>query len=86
MKRLALILGTLLAMNSTATYADNMPYFGAGPYDGNYWNAPHSDYPNGPPAGASSEVFNHRSHCEAVRTHRVLPKGHTVLRSERVCV
>jgi hypothetical protein len=84
MKKFTLILaaGAMLALSSPV-FADDMPYFGQSPYHGDYWNAPHADYPKGPPAGAANEAA--RSDCQFTRVRHVSHSGNVFYRTQQIC-
>lgn len=88
MKTISLLAaGAMLLAVTAPVFADDMPYFGSSPNHGSYWNSPGSDYPNGPPAGASNEAADPyaQGHCDYFRARHVTSSGKVFFSTRRVC-
>ena len=90
MKKLTLVISAaMLAATASAARADVLPYFGAEPNHGSYWNSPQADYPYPAVFGYRGLGYNAyaqaQGSCWLVRGRRVAMDGRVYYRSRRVC-
>ena len=86
MKKFAFVVALGMLIGTTvSSKADLLPYFGAEPYNGSYWNGPNANYGYTGASGWTGYNSYAQASCRHVRTRHISASGNVFYRTRRVC-